>query len=356
MHTIERMLLIAAAMLLLAGCRPREPELVMPKAARLAQREQALLAQAINAATTGPPQQVITVVVERVVEKTISAPTPVTLPSPAPVMTSNVIAIVGDEVLTIDDFRRSIPGPALEQMPEYLRREMRALLEQMINNRVLAYAAKQHDYSANTAYQRDVANAITQVKMRYFFDEKTAEIAKLTDADIEKYYREHEKEFIVPERIRARHILIELKPAALPAEVSNAYARAQALRRRVMEGEPFATVAAQESSCPSRTRGGDLDYFTRGQMDPAFEAAAFALERNEISDIVKTQFGYHIIQLTDRIPPWRCALDEARNEIRTQLEQQRERALYDGMLTSLTNTYKVIRNEKLIQDLVHNRL
>ncbi len=346
----------------LLGCTAREEDqLVMPKsadAARIALREEALLAATMLATTSGPALAV-TVVVERTQYVTVTSATPravAAAPKPTPTLASNVLAIIGDDVVTLEDFRRAFPGPALEKLPEYLRREVKTFVEQLINNRVLAHAAMQQDYADNPQYLRDLDDAVAQVKMRYLYEATIAARSRVSEDAIKEYYAQHAQEFSLPERIRVRHILVEVQANALPAERSNAWQKIEGLRRRVMEGEDFAQVAAQESSCPSRAKGGDLDFFARGQMAPAFETAAFALERNEISAIVATEFGLHLIQLTDRIPARRRSLQEAHDEIRNLLEQQRERALYEELLASLTNKYKVIRNERVIQELVHSRL
>jgi parvulin-like peptidyl-prolyl isomerase len=346
----------------LLGCTAREDEqLVMPTradAARIALREEALLAASLLAATAGPAATV-TVVVERTQYVAVTAPlarVATTAAKPAPTLASNVLAIVGDDVVTVEDFQRAFPGPALDKLPEYLRRQVRTFVEQVINNRVLAHAAMQQDYADNPHYLRDLDDAVAQVKMRYLYEATIAARSRVGEDAIKEYYAQHVKEFSLPERIRARHILVEVHANALPAERSNAWQKIQVLRRRVMEGEDFAQVAAQESGCPSRAKGGDLDFFARGQMAPAFETAAFTLERNEISGIVETEFGLHLIQLTDRIPARQRSLPEAHDDIRNQLEQTRARDLYEELLASLTNKYKVIRNERVIQELVHSRL
>jgi len=346
----------------LLGCSAKEEDhLVMPQranAARIALREEALLAATMLAATAAPAATV-TVVVERtqyvMVTSTIARAT-TTATKPVPILASNVLAIVDDDVVTIEDFKRAFPGPALDKLPEYLRREVKTFVEQLINNRVLAHAAMQENYADNPQYVRDLDDAVAQVKMRYLYEATIAARSRIGEAAIKDYYAQHTKEFSLPERIRARHILVEVNANALPAEQSNAWQKIEGLRRRVMEGEDFAQVAAQESSCPSRAKGGDVDYFARGQMAPAFETAAFALQRNEISGIVETEFGLHLIQLTDRIPARQRTLQEAHDDIRDQLEQKRERDLYEELLASLTNKYKVIRNERVIQELVHSRL
>ncbi len=89
-------------------------------------------------------------------------------------------------------------------------------------------------------------------------------------------------------KIRASHILVEKHPAA------------EAILEELKNGKSFSQLAKQHSTCPSRKRGGDLGFFGKGQMVKEFERAAFKLKKDEVSDIVKTQFGYHIIKLTDK--------------------------------------------------------
>ena len=158
------------------------------------------------------------------------------------------------------------------------------------------------------------------------------------------------------DELTARHILIEVPANAYPAEVSNAWHKIHLLQRRAQMGEPFAELAAAFSMCPSRARGGDLGYFEHGQMVPEFEKVAFALKKNEISSVVKTEFGYHIIQLLDRIPERRRGFEEVREEIRDRLMQEREQQVYQHVLSTLTNRYPVQRNETVIQELVRDSL
>ncbi len=89
-------------------------------------------------------------------------------------------------------------------------------------------------------------------------------------------------------KIRASHILVEKHP------------KAEEVLQRIKNGESFQDIAKECSTCPSRKNGGDLGFFGKGQMVKEFERAAFKLKKDEVSDIVKTQFGYHIIKLTDK--------------------------------------------------------
>ncbi len=142
-------------------------------------------------------------------------------------------------------------------------------------------------------------------------------------ADLEKYYQAHIADYKNEERVRARHIL--LIPAQNQAEDEPAVrARLEALLAQLRaHPEQFVTLAKKYSQDPgSATKGGDLGYFGRRQMDPAFEAAAFSLKPGEISEVVQSQFGYHLIQLIDRKPAVTLAFSEVKARIAAILKKQ----------------------------------
>jgi peptidyl-prolyl cis-trans isomerase C len=134
-----------------------------------------------------------------------------------------------------------------------------------------------------------------------FIEKEYAGKVVVTDAAAQKFYDENqEKYFKKPESARASHILIGVDPKASPVDRKKALEKAQALLKRVRSGENFADLAKSDSTCPSASQGGDLGSFGRGQMVLPFEQAAFALKPGEVSDVVETQFGYHIIKLTEK--------------------------------------------------------
>ena len=98
--------------------------------------------------------------------------------------------------------------------------------------------------------------------------------------------------------------------------------KAEAIRKRVAAGEDFATVAKAESKCPSAAKGGDLGYFGKGQMVPAFETAAFSLKPGQISEVVETQFGYHVIKVTDRKQAETVKFNDVKDKIEDYLKNQ----------------------------------
>lgn len=123
--------------------------------------------------------------------------------------------------------------------------------------------------------------------------EMEGKVEKVTEESAKSYYEENIKRFTNEEQAKASHILIDIRGKD---EVGKAEARTQAedLLKQVKDGGDFAELAKAHSSCPSKSKGGDLGYFEKGRMVPEFSQAAFALKIGEVSDVVETQFGYHI--------------------------------------------------------------
>jgi parvulin-like peptidyl-prolyl isomerase len=182
--------------------------------------------------------------------------------------------------------------------------------------KVLADRARKEGFDGGEAIKLRVLLERSQVLARAYVADLQKDSDKLvTDADVDEYYKAHQSEF---EEVKARHILIstsppedegdtdkpgdkvsDKKPKALTKE--EAQKKAQSVLDRVHKGEDFAKLAEQYSDDPgSKVKGGDLGYFTKGQMVPAFDEAAFTLKTGEISGLIETQFGFHIIKVEDR--------------------------------------------------------
>ncbi|MGA2174344.1 MAG: peptidylprolyl isomerase [Verrucomicrobiota bacterium] len=162
-----------------------------------------------------------------------------------------------------------------------------------------------------------------QVCRQVILRETTNDIT-ISEADIKKFYDDHPSEFEVPERVHAAHILVStLDPAThslLPPEQKKEKEKlANELRGRAEKGEDFSALVKQYSDDPgSKNKGGEYT-FARGKMVPEFEAAAFSLKTNQISDLVETQYGYHIIKLLEKLPASKVTLAEASPRIRDYL-------------------------------------
>ena len=149
----------------------------------------------------------------------------------------------------------------------------------------------------------------------------------VTDEEVKKFYDENPAKFEQPEKVRASHILFATIDLATRTDLSDEQKKAKRklaedTRKRVVAGEDFAKLVKEYSDdTGSKDQGGEYT-FPRGQMAPEFEAAAFSLGTNQVSDIVTTQFGYHIIKLNEKIPAKKVALAEVSDDLKEGLKTQ----------------------------------
>jgi peptidyl-prolyl cis-trans isomerase C len=162
-----------------------------------------------------------------------------------------------------------------------------------------------------------------QVTIRQFIDKEFVQKITVTDKDSKQYYDDNPNFFLKPEQVRASHILINVDAKADEAERAKARGKLEQIKKRIEAGEDFAALAGEFSDCPSKAKGGDLDYFRREQMVKPFSDVAFALKPGEVSDIVETSFGYHLIKVTDKQPESKMPYDDIKDRIQGFLKQQK---------------------------------
>src|SRR5450631_870295 len=166
-----------------------------------------------------------------------------------------------------------------------------------------------------------------------FIEKTIVPTVTVSEADARKFYDQNPDKFIKPEAVKASHILLGVDQKASAEEKKTAREKAEKLRKELAGGADFAALAKANSTCPSSQQGGDLGYFGKGQMVPAFEKAAFVLKPGEISDVVETQFGYHIIKLTEKKAAEKVEFKEARPRIEDYLKNQKVGAAVNDYLT-----------------------
>jgi len=167
----------------------------------------------------------------------------------------------------------------------------------------------------------------TVIRYMAFLPEAFEEQVDPTDTDLEIYYDQHRNEYERQEQVRARHILLRSQPGASDEDKAALRERAVEIRKRALAGEDFAALAEETSEDSTAANGGDLGSFGRGVMTPAFESAAFDLDEGEISDLVETEFGVHVIKLEEKIPAGTSTLDEVRDEVRKAVQKRESRKL-----------------------------
>ncbi len=160
--------------------------------------------------------------------------------------------------------------------------------------------------------------------------------AKPTEKEISTYYNDNKAKFRAPETVHARHILVAHAPGDDDKTKKEKKAKAEQLRKQLLQGADFADIAAKNSDDPNKNNGGDLGVFSRGQMVKPFEDAAFSQKVNAIGPVVETDFGYHIIQVTEHNDSKAINFDKKLQEqIALFLQQQKRQEAFTEMLKKL---------------------
>ena len=171
-----------------------------------------------------------------------------------------------------------------------------------------------------------------QLSAQKWIQKFVAKDVNVDESEVHAFYLENQQKFIQPEKIRARHILIQVKPQAGNEEKENASRLLAGIKQEIDSGASFESLAKETSQDSSAAAGGDLGYFERGQMVKPFENAAFSLEQGEVSGIIETRFGFHLIQLVDRKPPIQYEEKDLVGKIRPYLWQQKyQQAVQDAV-------------------------
>jgi peptidyl-prolyl cis-trans isomerase D len=172
-------------------------------------------------------------------------------------------------------------------------------------------------------------------------DDLPGGVPKVTDAQVQAYYNAHLADYQVKDQVKARHILISVPEGADAKTDAAAKAKAQGILDQLHHGGDFAALAKANSDDPgSKDNGGDLGFFQKGKMVPAFEQAAFALQPGQISGLVKTSFGYHIIQVEEKQTAHTKPLAEVQSTILPVIQQQEVGAAEQAYANQLTDQAK----------------
>ncbi len=290
----------------------------------------------------------------------------------------------------LDQFKKA--SPSVEQTPERIADIKKRVLDQMLDDRLLVQEAKKKNIRVS---QLEVDDGVKKVRTRFNTEEefnKELQKENMTNDEFRKHIQEQlatiklidqevkaktppptddeikglfdtldaiVKDKPIPgshtaseleelkalakaverrfgERARARHVLIRLGPNASKEEKEAALKKIKEAQARLKKGEDFAELARKYSEDPgSKDRGGDLGYFSRGDMVPAFDKAAFALDVGQTSDIVTTDFGYHIIQVQEKKAATKMSLDEIKDDLREYLFQQRGAKRFESYVKEL---------------------
>lgn len=275
---------------------------------------------------------------------------------PVPEKLPSTIARVNGEAIGKEEFERAVKDLETrfgQSVPQERRSEIyRELLDQMIASKLLLQQSKalkvniaeadvdarirqlQGQFPDEQAFTKALGERHITLQQLKDDQRKQLLIARVLDSevgsklnvqpkDVEDFYAKNPDRFKQPENVRVQHILIRTQPDADAAAKAKAKTEAESLLRQIKAGADFGKVAREKSQDPTTAQnGGELPAFTHGQMVPPFEEAAFKLKPGQMSPVVETQYGFHVIKMIERHPGRTVPLDEVRQQISEYLKQE----------------------------------
>jgi peptidyl-prolyl cis-trans isomerase C len=182
----------------------------------------------------------------------------------------------------------------------------------------------QNALSAMNLTEDEVKSQIARgLAIRELIDQQIMSKITISDEESKAYYEANPQLFKQPEQVKASHILIKVEADATDEQKAEARKKINDIQQKIKNGGDFAELAKEYSEGPSNVRGGDLGYFRRGQMVKPFEDAAFAMQPDEVSDVVETRFGYHLIKVYDKKPEQIVAYADVKDKLNQRMKQEK---------------------------------
>lgn len=239
-----------------------------------------------------------------------------------------VLGRVGDFSIRETDLDRLIasqPPQAQKQIQE--KPELKSsLVRDLLLKKAIALKAKKDGYDRKPEYREKLSYLVDDFLAQEYLAKVVLADIKVSEEEMKKYYKEHEKDFLLTETVKARHIFIQLSAKATEEEKLAARKKAEEVLARLKKGEDFAKVALETSDdADTAKNGGALGFLTPGKTNSEeFEKAAFALKSGETSEVVTSPFGFHIIKADEKTEKRTATFDESKNYIEAVLKKELE--------------------------------
>ncbi|MBP2034203.1 peptidyl-prolyl cis-trans isomerase C [Clostridium algifaecis] len=244
-------------------------------------------------------------------------------------MKDNVLAIVNGNEIKESDIQQ-----AINRFPQDKRNQLNTehgkkhLLDEMVFFELAYSYAKDMNLEKDEEYLKILESAKKEILTQTAISKVMKQVS-VADEEVQDYYKANKDMYKKPEKVSAKHILVDSEE------------KANKISKEISDGMSFEDAAKKYSSCPSKAQGGDLGEFSRGQMVPEFEEVAFKLNVGIISKPVKTQFGYHLIKVEEKVEPSIASYDEVKDSIKMGLLQERQAYEYSKFDKELRSKYKV---------------
>jgi peptidyl-prolyl cis-trans isomerase C len=264
--------------------------------------------------------------------------TPSTGSKPEAKKEGQVIAEVNSGTITTGDFSRE-----LKNLPEYLKamadtpEGRKEMLDTMVIRELILQQASKDGLDKGPEIEEKLQDLKKRLVVESYLKKKVETEAQVSDADLQKFYEQNKEKFKAPEQLKASHILVKSE------------AEAKDILAKIKAGGSFEELAKKNSSDSSAAKGGDLGWFGKGSMVPAFEKAAAALKEGQVSEVVKTDFGFHIIKLTGKRAAGIRPLDEVKDQIKGAIMPQKQQEIFQKIKEELKKNAKITIKEDVLK-------
>lgn len=239
-----------------------------------------------------------------------------------------ILVTVANKFITLNDFKHK-----LSRLPAYYQavadKNKKSLLDDMIVESLFMEDAVRKGMDRDKEVRDILEEARKKIIVAKFVKTEVDDKVKVSEDDIKKFYDENKENFKKPAMWRASHILVASE------------GEAKGILDDLAKGKSFEDLAKEKSIDATASRGGDVGYFRKGQVVPEFEMTALSLKVGQTSGIVKSQFGYHIIKLTDKKDEAVESFEEARPIIENELKLKKRNKMFDALVVDLKKKYGV---------------
>jgi peptidyl-prolyl cis-trans isomerase C len=254
--------------------------------------------------------------------------------------TGPVLAEVAGTTITVDSFKKE-----MENLPPYLKPMTetadgkKEMLETMIIRELIIQEAAKAGLENSPAVKEKLEELKKRLVVEAYLKQKVEEQAKVTDEELKKFYDANKDKFKTGDQVKASHILVKTEKEAKDVQA------------QLKSGASFEELAKKYSTDGAASKGGDLGWFSKGSMIPEFENVAFAMKDGQISDIVKTKFGYHIIKLTGKRPAGIRTFDEVKDQIKAAILPTKQQEIFQKIKDDLKKSGKYTIKEDVLKSL-----
>ena len=244
-----------------------------------------------------------------------------------------ILASFGEDTITLGEFNQ-----LWKEVPEEykLQLDKSMVLDQMISEKLLIQEAKEKKFEEDEKIAEQIKKTTEQILVQALIQREILDKIKVNDEEVLEYYEQNKDSFTEKEQVHLYNILLETEEDA------------QNVLEQLKAGGDFSEITKTKSTGPSAAQGGDMGFISKGSTIPEIDEAVFALKVGELTDIIKSDYGFHILKVTEKKPESTKTLEEAKEDIMQTLLPEKQKEAFDNLLKELKSKVEVEINEEAL--------